>query len=60
MNDFEAIATLKTRLARAEENAEMLRRAGSQEQYLEAYFLAGALELQSDTLVNAHRDGSKA
>lgn len=59
MNDLETIASVKVRLVRAEQNAEMLRRTGSQEQYLEAYFLVGALELQLDALLKAHCDGSR-
>ena len=59
MNDLETIASLKARLRRAEQNAEMLRRTGSQEKYLEAYFLVGAVELQLDTLLKARCDGSK-
>lgn len=55
MNNAEAIATLKARLAQAEINAEQLRQGGSQERYLESYFLVGALELQLDRLLNAQQ-----
>lgn len=60
MDNAETIATLKARLDRAERNAEMLRQAGSQEQYLESYFLVTALELQLDTLLDDARKQPRA
>lgn len=51
MNRAEAIAVLQARLELAEKNAERLRAAGTQEQYLESYFLVGALEQQLDSLL---------
>ena len=51
MNRAEAIAILQARLELAEKNAERLRAAGTQEQYLESYFLVGALEQQLDSLL---------
>ena len=43
---FEEIETIEIRLAKAQANAERLRRGGASENYLEAYFLVEALELQ--------------
>jgi hypothetical protein len=51
MTNAETIASLKERLAQAEANAERLKQAGSQEQYLEAYFLAQNLDHQLDSLL---------
>jgi hypothetical protein len=42
----EGIATLETRLARAESERDAWRVAGVQERYLEAYSMVEALELQ--------------
>jgi primosomal protein N'' len=51
MTNAETIASLRERLTQAEANAERLRQAGSQEQYLEAYFLAQSLDSQLDALM---------
>lgn len=51
MNRAEAIAVLQARLELAEKNAERLRAAGTQEQYMESYFLVSALAQQLDTLM---------
>jgi hypothetical protein len=55
MTKAEAVATLKARLEEAERIAERMRTAGTQEQYLEAYFRVTALELQLDRVLNAIR-----
>lgn len=51
MTNAETIASLKERLAQAEANAGRLRQTGSQEQYLEAYFLVQSLESRLDALL---------
>lgn len=51
------IASVRARLAQAEVATGRLRQAGSQEQYLQSYFLVEALENQLETLSRAHRPG---
>jgi hypothetical protein len=51
MTNAGTIASLTDRLTQAEANAERLRQTGSQEQYLEAYFLAQSLGDQLDALL---------
>ena len=58
MNNSATVATLKERLAEAERNAERMRVAGTQEQYLQAYFRVTSLELQLDRVLNAMRQGA--
>ena len=52
MNNTEAIAILRGRLAQAERRSEQLRRTGSQEQYRESCVLVGVLELKLDRALN--------
>ena len=49
------IETLEGRLAKAQASAERLRRGGSHESYLSAYFLVEALELQLQQALAARR-----
>lgn len=51
------IANVRARLAQTEVATGRLRQAGSQEQYLQSYFLVEALENQLETLSRAHRPG---
>jgi primosomal protein N'' len=46
----ELLANLSARLDHATTQVTRMRQAGSQEQYLQAYFLAEALDLQLSTL----------
>ena len=48
MTDTDDISSIKNRLVRAQASCEAWRATGRQEKYLEAYFLAEALELQLD------------
>jgi len=52
MNNTEALSNLQHRLTAAGRRADLLRQVGTQDQYLESYFLVEALELQLDALVN--------
>jgi hypothetical protein len=53
MDDADAIAKLKARLAQAESRAALLRQAGQQEQYMECYFLVDSIEKELDGLLRA-------
>ena len=46
MNTIDAIAALRVRLAKAQADRDIWRVAGLHEQYLAAYFLVEALQLQ--------------
>lgn len=49
------IGNVRARLAQAEVATGRLRQAGSQEQYLQSYFLVEALERQLESLSRAQR-----
>lgn len=50
-----AIANIKVRLAQAQSTTDQLREIGSQEKYLESYFLVEALEIQLESLLKEQR-----
>lgn len=50
-----AIANIKVRLAQAQSTTDQLREIGSQEKYLESYFLVEALEAQLESLLKEQR-----
>jgi hypothetical protein len=50
-----AIANIEGRLAQAQANTNQLRETGSQENYLESYFLVEALEIQLESLLKEQR-----
>ena len=54
MTCHEAIAALKQRLAKAESERDAWRASGRQENYLEAYSMVEALEMQLDRMERAH------
>ena len=60
MTTPEVLADLSARLDLATTQVTRMRQAGSQEQYLQAYFLAEALDLQLSTLCarNAAQSGA--
>jgi hypothetical protein len=51
----EFISNVKARLAMAESNTSRLHQLGSQEQYLESYFLVEALQSQLESLLKEQR-----
>ena len=51
----EIISNVKARLAMAESNTSRLHQLGSQEQYLESYFLVEALQSQLERLLKEQR-----
>lgn len=55
MTSAEFISNVKARLAIAESNTSRLHQLGSQEQYLESYFLVEALQSQLESLLKEQR-----
>ena len=55
MTGAEFISNVKARLAIAESNTSRLHQLGSQEQYLESYFLVEALQSQLESLLKEQR-----
>jgi len=52
MSAPDEISQLRQHLARVQVERDAWRAAGNQDKYMEAYFMAQALELQLDTLVH--------